>query len=250
MKAKFYITLLLCIAFLGASGYLYMQLDQVKKELDSARMDNDAAQRRVASLQDAKRKAEEELEAERARVDEFDKQIEKLSDELDKADEKIELLTQQVQESQQATTELDALKIKLKKADLEKSRLEKKLDQTVEKFESELQQLRQQKLELEQRFQEQTGEIPGAIRIEDVKIFTGKKFSGKVVAINKRYNFVIINIGKNDGLEEDTVLIVHRGKNFIGKVRVERVYEKMSAAMLLKDWMQDNIKTGDKIKKF
>ena len=250
MKAKFYITLLLCLAFLGASGYLYMQLGQVKKELESAQMDTDAAQRRISSLQDAKRRIEQELEAEKARVDEFDKEIEKLSNELDQADKEIQQLTQQLEENQQATTDLEEMKIKLKKAELEKSRLEKKLDQTVEKFESELQQLRQQKLELQQQLQGQTGEIPGAIRIEDVKIFTGKKFAGKVVAINKRYNFVIINIGKNDGLEENTVLIVHRGKNFIGKVRVDRVYEKMSAAMLLKEWMQDNIKTGDKIKKF
>jgi len=250
MKVRFYITLLLCLVFLAASGYLYMQLDQVKKELAGSQAEADAAQQRISSLQKARQTLAAELEAEKARVAEFDQEIEQLSEELDKADREIEQLKQQVKESEQATIDLEEVKLKLKKAVLEKSRLEKKLDQTVEKFEDELKLLRQQKLELEQRLQEQTGEIPGAIRIEDVKIFTGKKFSGKVIAVNKRYNFVIINIGKNDGLEENTNLIVHRGKIFVGKVRVERVYEKMAAAMLLKDWMQEDVKTGDKVKKF
>ncbi len=97
---------------------------------------------------------------------------------------------------------------------------------------------------------ERTGKIPDSVGVGKVRITTGRRFSGKVLVVNQKHKFVVIDIGKNQGLEKAEVLIVHRGNKFIGKVQVIKVYDKMAAADLLMDWMQDQVQVSDGIKKF
>ncbi len=126
----------------------------------------------------------------------------------------------------------------------------KKLTATNEELREELADVRQEKRELERRIAERTGEIPGSVNVGQVKITTGRRFSGRVLVVNHDHNFVVIDIGKIHGLEKGVVLIVHRGNKFIGKAQVMKVYEKMAAADLVVDWMQDDVKVSDGVKKF
>jgi len=117
-------------------------------------------------------------------------------------------------------------------------------------IESELTKLREEKLKLEVELQKRTGSIPGSVDLGKVKVHTGKRFSGNVLVVNRRYEFVVIDLGKDHGMETEIVLILHRGRKFLGKVMVEKVYERMSAATMMLDWMQDEPKVGDGVKKF
>jgi len=125
-----------------------------------------------------------------------------------------------------------------------------KLTATNEELRAELEEVRKEKRELEKEIAERTGKIEGAVNVGQVNITTGRRFSGKVLAVNPKHNFVVIDIGKNQGLEKDTVLIVHRGNKFVGKAQVIKVYEKMAAADLVMDWMQDQVQVNDGVKKF
>jgi hypothetical protein len=126
----------------------------------------------------------------------------------------------------------------------------KKLTATDEELRQELAEVRQEKRELERKIAERIGEIPGSVNVGQVKISTGRRFSGRVLVVNEKHNFVVIDIGKIHGLETGVVLIVHRGNKFIGKVQVIKVYEKMAAADLVMDWMQDDVRVSDGVKKF
>ncbi len=121
---------------------------------------------------------------------------------------------------------------------------------TNEELRKELEDVRQEKRELEREIAERTGEIPGAVDVGKVRITTGRRFSGKVLVVNQKYHFVVIDIGMNQGLEKGEVLIVHRGSQFVGKVQVTKVYEKMAAADLVMSWMQDDVQVNDGVKKF
>lgn len=88
------------------------------------------------------------------------------------------------------------------------------------------------------------------VKIKDIIVQADQKFSGTVLTVNGAYNFVIIDIGAVDGIMKGTELIVHRGKKLIGKLKVEKVYDKMSAATIIPKWMQDEVKEDDSVKKF
>jgi len=127
---------------------------------------------------------------------------------------------------------------------------QKKLTATNEELRQELADVRREKRELERRIAERTGKIPGSVDVGQVTITTGRRFSGRVLVVNRKHNFVVIDIGKIHGLEKGVVLIVHRGSKFIGKAQVIKVYEKMAAADLVMDWMQDGVQISDGVKKF
>jgi hypothetical protein len=46
---------------------------------------------------------------------------------------------------------------------------------------------------------------------------------GTVLAVNQAYNFVVLNLGKRQGLQPNTDLLVYRGSTRIGKLRVSSV---------------------------
>lgn len=126
----------------------------------------------------------------------------------------------------------------------------KKLTATSEELQKELEEVRREKRELEKEIAERTGSLPGSVDVGQVKITTGRRFSGKVLVVNPKHNFVVIDIGREKGLEKGVVLIVHRGNKFVGKAQVIKAYEKMAAADLVADWMQDEVQVNDGVKKF
>ena len=60
-----------------------------------------------------------------------------------------------------------------------------------------------------------------------------KKRDGKVLLVNKDYNFILIDLGVVDGVYEGQIAKVFRNGAAVCSVRIEKLYEKMSSAVLL-----------------
>ena len=74
---------------------------------------------------------------------------------------------------------------------------------------------------------------------------------GKVMIVNKEFNFVVINLGSKDKVALGDEFIVSRAGKTIGEIKVEKVHEFMSAAGFateLKDLIKENDKVVKKIK--
>lgn len=70
---------------------------------------------------------------------------------------------------------------------------------------------------------------------------------GKVLVVNKDYNFVVINLGAKDGVSiGDVFSVAHAGK-YLGDVKVEKVHDTMAAAGFMTQGMRDKISEGDKV---
>lgn len=69
--------------------------------------------------------------------------------------------------------------------------------------------------------------------------------SGKVVAVNSEWHFVVLDIGSAAGVQVQGELAVHRGDQLIGKVRIIKVDENTSVADVSKDWLKAPIQEGD-----
>jgi hypothetical protein len=62
----------------------------------------------------------------------------------------------------------------------------------------------------------------------------------KVLAVDKDVNLVMLSVGRNDSVKKGYTFSVFRNEKFVGKVRVEKVYDDMCAGIILK-----NFKVGD-----
>lgn len=87
----------------------------------------------------------------------------------------------------------------------------------------------------------------GIILGEDyvVELPTGTK--GTIVAVDPKWNFVIIDLGKDKEMLEGGVLMVHRNSQLVGKVRIREVMEHRSVANVLPGWKLGEIEEGDQV---
>jgi predicted RNase H-like nuclease (RuvC/YqgF family) len=71
---------------------------------------------------------------------------------------------------------------------------------------------------------------------------------GKVMIVNKEFNFVVINLGSKDKVGLGDEFVVSRDGKTIGEIKVEKVHEFMSAAGFSAG-LGDLIKENDKVTK-
>lgn len=60
---------------------------------------------------------------------------------------------------------------------------------------------------------------------------------GKIINVNRRYNFVVINLGRNSGLREGMIFEVFRRNNFVGKIEVIQLREKIAACNVTQTYL-------------
>ena len=70
---------------------------------------------------------------------------------------------------------------------------------------------------------------------------------GKVLKINRDYNFVVINLGSKDGIREGEIFSTYHNNKYIGNVKVETLHETSAAAGFLSNDIKNNISEGDKV---
>ena len=71
---------------------------------------------------------------------------------------------------------------------------------------------------------------------------------GQVVVINREYDFIVVNLGKNHGLSVGQEFQIVRGNEVLGRAKVEKVYDELSAAALLPDSKKNSIREGDTVR--
>ena len=79
--------------------------------------------------------------------------------------------------------------------------------------------------------------------VPDIELPVGAK--GNVVAVDPKYDFVILNFGKDKGLQENAKLLVNRDGKLIGQVKVTSVEQNRAIANIMPEWKQDEIMEGD-----
>jgi len=70
---------------------------------------------------------------------------------------------------------------------------------------------------------------------------------GKIVQVDPKYDFVVLDIGGNQGVLERGEMLINRRGRLIGKVRITSVMPDKSIANVLKPWKQDEPFEGDEV---
>ena len=70
---------------------------------------------------------------------------------------------------------------------------------------------------------------------------------GKIVAVDPKFNFVVLDIGRDKGILERGELLINRNGKLIGKVRIATVKDNRSIANIIQGWQQAEVMEGDQV---
>ena len=71
---------------------------------------------------------------------------------------------------------------------------------------------------------------------------------GQIIVVNREYDFIVMNLGKSQGLEIGQEFAVVRGQQVLGRVKIEKIYDELSAAAIMPESNKDAIREGDLVR--
>jgi flagellar motor protein MotB len=82
---------------------------------------------------------------------------------------------------------------------------------------------------------------------ENPKIELPPNLKGKVVAVDPKYEFVVLDIGESQGVLRRGEMLVSRSGKLVAKIRILSVDANRSIANVLPDWKRSEIMEGDAV---
>jgi len=256
-KAKVIILIVVILISLGMAGGVFYFYQQEHSR-------NISLQGKLDELTSKQKLTEGKLQ-------EAQKSVATLEDKLKAATDQLNTLTSQLQ--QEKTSKEDALaKMEQMRTDFNqqkglRSDLEDKLTKaqdTLKTVQAKLGAIESEKAKLEAKIKEleaksnvELGKIIVSPEGNQVKAATttsspsapAQNLEGKVLVLNKEYNFAVINLGSKDGVAIGDQFQVYQGNKTIGDLKIEKVQETMSAAGFVTEALKERIKEGDKVAK-
>lgn len=71
--------------------------------------------------------------------------------------------------------------------------------------------------------------------------------AGRILVVSPEWNFVVLNIGSEDGVVAAAEMLVHRADQLIGKVRISEVTDQYAIADIVTDWEKAPPREGDHV---
>jgi DNA repair exonuclease SbcCD ATPase subunit len=205
-----------------------------------------------------------------SKLEESKREVAKMEMQLRESKNQVDFLSSELQSEkklqQDSLAQLEQMKAGLEEQKSEKAQVEEKLNQSqqmLETLQAEFKQLEDKKAELEAKLS--SLEEKQSQNVELGTIVVGQKeqsvaesvaaaasgvapaLEGKVLVVNKDYNFAVINLGSKDGVNINDIFSVYNKNKYIGDMKVEKVHESMSAANFLSAEIKDKVREGDKV---
>jgi hypothetical protein len=93
------------------------------------------------------------------------------------------------------------------------------------------------------RLQNQIAEIVGT----NTFVTLPAKLKGKIVAVDPKWDFVVLNIGDGQGVKEDGELLVSRDGKLVAKVIVRSIQKDRCIANIVPGWKLGDVIEGDEV---
>jgi multidrug efflux pump subunit AcrA (membrane-fusion protein) len=192
----------------------------------------------LTKSQDALKQATQEMADAKS---ERDKAVVTATAQIKRADDLSDKLTKTTQDRDQAQTELGAYKATGIPADQvgKLSRLLKESQETVEIVNEEKMVLQRAKTRVEARLAKYEGPDPTIRLRADLR--------GKIVEVDPKWDFVVLNIGLDQGVLEDGELLVSREGKLVAKVVVRSVEKNRCIANVVPGWKLGEVIEGDEV---
>lgn len=90
-------------------------------------------------------------------------------------------------------------------------------------------------------------DISPSIDLDQIVVLPEDNSQGRVLSVDVETEFVIINLGRKNGIEEGQFLSIYRGSDYLGDVKVTRVQKEMSAADLIPPFSSKLVRHNDQV---
>ncbi len=239
---------ILCVVFLLFAMQQFLGRTQEKSARTIAEKDLDEAKQALAKVQkdlDEQKKVKTDLET----------QLLDINGKFKSIQDKAEKLAAQIAEEKRAKEdalalvsdreqELQSLKASLESEKKDRDSLQDEYNKIKKDYvflQGQLKAAHATNEDLAQQVEElQAGR---EVQLDKIVVKPGVEPAGKVLVVNKEFNFIVIAAGNNKGITQGVIFSVFRDGNLIGKAQVEKVYETMSAANIMPNSAE--IKEGD-----
>lgn len=144
--------------------------------------------------------------------------------------------------------ELKGVKAKLESIAGEKRKLQGILDDEKMRY-SQLKGRVDKLVEVKDMLEEKVRDIINkqGIELERIVVRPEGELAGKVLVINREYNFIVVDIGIKDDIKLSDILTIFRNGKYVGEARVEKIYDTMSAATVAKEIKSGAILVNDNV---
>lgn len=227
-RLKRYLILFLIIVFVSTVGVvtgLFILRHEEKKVLVGLEESLEIASKAAGAAKD--------------RLDEEKRKAELLAEELVKEKEKKELILAQLEEKD---TIINDLLFELEGDKKEILGLKKGLEELQERLKLVMASREALKKKATRALSKPTR---GEVSLEKIVVKAAPSLQGRVMVVNREFDFVILDLGKEDNLKVGAILSIYRQDKLIARVQVERVDEQLSAAAILPQWKNAEIKEND-----
>lgn len=241
------VLLVLISLFLTGSVFYFLQRE---------REVNKALQGELSELKIKEENLKQELSAAKNTISKLELEVGEAKDAVDRLN--IEL-QEEKSARQEALTQAEQLKADLEQQKSLRLDLEEKLtkaQEEAEKMQAQMTEISSKKTELEKKLSAGETQAVSNESVELGKVVVapeskGKELTaditGKILVVNKEYNFAVVDLGKKDGVAVDSIFSVYHNNSYVGDIKVEKVQETMSAAGFVSAAIKDRINEGDTV---
>lgn len=258
-KIGIILAFLLSIASAGGSYYLYQKWVEERNLRGSVEAEKDQLREKVITVQSERQQFKHESEQLKVQNDEYRAKAQAVQEQVEK------LIAEQ------------------NKNNLERSNLEKAIkghQELITNLQQKVQELDQKAKEAQQAClagpvdmkapsftapsaSETTATTAGTAPVKQAEPIAGAPAAppeppavaapavtgSKILTVNRKFNFVVINLGLQDGLKMgDKLKVVKQGKDS-ATLQVEKLYDKFSAATILEENSQGHVAEGDEVQR-
>lgn len=197
---------------------------KTKTDLAKTKEDLDTTKTTLTAKEAALKTANANLDAKSKEVEQTKSQLADVKKDLDKA--------------QTTLIQWDVLKITPTQV--------KKMVVELDKTSGERDALAKENELLGKKVREQDSKIAELIGV-DRPVVLPASARGSVIAVDPKYDFVVVDVGGDKGAKERGELIVNRNGKLVGKLRIASVQSGQSIANVLGDWKKSDLVEGDQV---
>lgn len=228
----------------------------LKQDYHKVKKQKETLEKRVIDLTNENERLKQELKVAQSRNKVLDLQIEALSRKIGKVNEEKILLAEKAgyyeNEHSNMLSLIERLKEKVSILSEDAVRLQRKLlnsKTTIKELRKKLARLRFRpgvglgSIVVHPHNSNTTSSFIG--QMNTAEIGSGLRREGRILKVNKEYNFVITDLGRNDGVEVDMIMTAYHNGTRLGQIRIEKVYDTLSAGVPLFNIDEQNLRVGD-----
>ena len=240
----------LIIALVASIAALVVSQVKVAEKINGLTTELDTTKQTLSTSQEAERKAKKDAKDATAAADQAKKTLETTKTDLAAASEKAD---QQEKRANDLASQVDKLTQQRNDAQTELAKWKasgltlEQITATIldnKKLTGENNGLKEENKLLGRQFTQTKAELDVLTgKIDKVPLPPGLK--GKIIAVDPKYEFVVLDIGETQGVLKRGEMLINRSGRLVAKVRILSVETNRCVANILPDWKQGEPMEGD-----